>query len=170
MSTHFLKYLGQQAIVIGFLVTSLSGFLYTVLRVKLPIPWAMTYLSYSAMAPYQGRGEENKALAAEATLENGATEEIDLAPYFPFSRGRQDVRMLHVGWLRVVEQDPTTPPGTYTRKFKGVARRLLEHERERGRPVAAVRLYWDEWPFSPDGHDALYDSPQRRRTFFVEYP
>ena len=92
-------------VVIVFLMTTLSGFLYTVLRVRLLyVPWPLTYLSYSAMAPYQGFAEGNKALMAEGMRPEGNWEEIDLSPYFPFSRGKQDIRMLEVGWLRMASR------------------------------------------------------------------
>lgn len=164
----FGRYLLRQAVVLGFLTTTLSGFLYTVLRVRLPfVPAPLTYLSYSSMAPYQGTDSRNRALAAEGVRADGGTEEIDLARYYPTSRGRQDVRMLQVGWRRMALDE--SAPGDYLRrKYGALARRLLERERARGVNYTVVRLYWDEWPYSSGGHDALYESPQRTRVFYVE--
>ena len=154
-----------------FLCSTVSGFLYTISihRVYLPfVPRPLTYLSYSAMAPYQGMGRGNRALAAQGRTVGGRWEEIDLRRYYPASRGRQDIRMLEVGWVRIAKDK--LDDALYRRKMQALAVVLRDRERSRGVHYEAVRLFWDDWPYSRLGHDALHDTPERTRTFLVETP
>lgn len=161
--------LAENAMVVFFLAVTLNGFLLTVWRIYLEfIPYWPTYLSYSAMAPYQAGGPTYLALAAEGEVASGEWKEIDLAEYYPLARGRYDVRMLEVGWLRLASGPSMTGDESYERKFRKLAQRLHQHETERGRPIARVRLSWDEWPFSPWGGDARYH--ERKRTPLVTWP
>jgi hypothetical protein len=159
----------ENAIVVLFLAVTLNGFLLTVWRIYLKfIPYWPTYLSYSAMAPYQAGGPTYLALAAEGEVADGEWREIDLVPYYPLARGRHDVRMLEVGWLRLASGPSMSADESYERKFRKLAQRLRRLEAERGRPVARVRLSWDEWPSSPWGRDARYH--ERKRTPLVTWP
>ena len=164
-----LKRFAQHAIVIFFLAITANAFLLTVFRIYFDfLPWWPTYLSYSAMAPYQGGGPSRTALAAEGQLQNGDWREIDLRPYFPLARGRLDIRMMEIGWLRLASGPSKTGDDSYDRKFRALAERLLEREAAEGRHYRAIRLSWDEWPSSPEGHDARYD--ERTRTPLVTWP
>lgn len=165
------KHVLQQMVVVIFLLITLSGFLFAVLRVRVPfVPWFLTYLSYSAMAPYQGMSMENQALAAQGQRHGGTWEEIDLLPYYPLARGKQDIRMLEIGWMRMAEEGSEDPEQAYRRKCRALARTVLHRERSSGREFVKVRLSWDHWPLSSGGHDALYDSSQRKRIVLAEYP
>jgi hypothetical protein len=164
-----IKRLVENSVVVFFLAVTLNGFLLTVWRISLDfVPRWPTYLSYSAMAPYQGGGPGNLALAAEGEVPNGMWQEIDLVPYYPLARGRHDVRMLQIGWLRLASGPSMAADDSYLRKFKALARRLQQHEAERGRSFSRIRLWWDEWPSSQWGLDARYE--ERKRIPLVTWP
>lgn len=167
-----LRRLLQEGIVAGFLLITLSGFMRTMTGRGLPlVPGILTSLSYGAMAPYQGHTSINAGLAAEGQTPDGHWTVIDLRSYYPFAKGRQDVRMFEIGFRKRAERvAPAEFEAFLRKKFAVLASRLLLQERERGKPYTAVRIFWETWPLSSMGHDALHDSTALVRTFITQYP
>lgn len=153
------------AILLAFLAVTIAGFLFTMLRIRLPLPWILIRWSYNMMAPYQGDTDINEELVAEGLTDQGTWSRIDLAPYLPFGPGERNVRM-YLRSFRSSEDELAV--GAY----KTFAAKLLEVENtyQGGRPWKAVRLTWEEWPRSPEGFDALRQAPHLIRTPIVTYP
>ena len=134
-------------ILITFLAIALAGFLFTMFRIRLPLPWILVRFSYNMMAPYQGDTDENEELVAEGLTDNGAWAYIDLHPYLPFGDGERNVRM-YLRSFRKSEDELAL--GAY----QEFAKKLFEREHARDIPWKSVRLVWEEWPRSPLGFNA----------------
>ncbi len=150
----------QQAVVLAYVTITASAFLYTMLRIKPPVPRLLLYWSYGMMAPYQGDTWFNDDLRAEGKLADGTWEEISLDRYLPAGPGEKNVRK----HLKTFQPDHDT----YRRKFTTFALQLLARERDQGKPYDAVRLMWLSWPRSPAGHDYLKMSPYMTEEFITQ--
>ncbi|MEK7591551.1 MAG: hypothetical protein AAB489_05105 [Patescibacteria group bacterium] len=148
-----------QAILLFYLAITIAGFLFTMLRIRLPLPWVLVRFSYNMMAPYQGDTDINEEMVAEG-LRNSFWEPIDLNPYFPVGAGEKNVRM-YLRSFRSTEDQRAV--GAYT----DFAVALLERERANGHQWKEVRLTWEEWPRSPLGFSALRKMPDLIRTPIV---
>ncbi len=133
-----------------FAYVTCSAFLYTLTRVRTTLPWSVLRFGYAMMAPYQGYATKATAFVAEGRREGeGEWETIDLAPYFPVSRGETIARAL----LRsFVEEDGND--ARRREQYVIMALQLLEREQERGNAFAEVRLLFEQWPVSVLGYEA----------------
>ena len=151
------------SILLAYLAITLAGFLFTMFRVRLPLPWILIRWSYNMMAPYQGDTDFNEELVAEGLAANDVWARIDLSPYLPFGDGERNVRM-YLRSFRKSEDELAL--GAY----QELAKQLFAREKDQGKAWMAVRLTWEEWPRSPEGFDALRKEPHLVRTFIVTYP
>ena len=148
-----------QSVLLFYLAVTIAGFLFTMLRVRLPLPWILIRWSYNMMAPYQGDTDINEEMVAEG-LRNGRWEFIDLNPYFPVGAGEKNVRM-YLRSFRSSEDERAV--GAYA----DFAFALLERERAKGNQWEEIRLSWEEWPRSVLGFSALRRAPDLIRTQIV---
>jgi len=139
----------QHCIILGYLTVTASGLLYTLSRASLPIPTALTDVSFKMVAPYHGYSPLNMDLIAEGTRGDGTTETINLDPYFPFVYGEKQQR-------KRLRSFRVQGPEIHGEKYKELARQLLEKERMRGHAYESMRLSWHQWPASPEGFEALH--------------
>lgn len=138
----------RQILILGFLIVTFSAFLLTMFRFYPPIPRSILLFSYGMMAPYQGYERYNADLRAEGQDSSGAWHAINLDPYFPVIRGEEHIRKYY---MIFTDKDPVA----ITTASTTVATKLLQLEKEKGKDVRAVRLYWDQWLPSPLGYEAL---------------
>ena len=130
----------MQAILIGYIIVTISAFLYTLFRIQLPlVPWIFTRWSYMLMAPYQGYATYNEDIIAEGQLPDGTWETIDLSPYFPYTLGETNVR-LRMRSFRYLDN-----PDLFREKFTLTAQKLLALE-QREKKITAIHLSYLRWP------------------------
>jgi hypothetical protein len=155
-----LRQIGQQLLILSFLWFSAGGFAYTMTH-RWPrfIPWQLTAISYGMMGPWQSYTVENARLIAYGETTLGTWEPIDLEAYYPFLRGEAGIRMMLRPFLAKRGE-----------KYQELAQQLRALEAKRGRPYGRVRLYWEKWPKSPLGFEALRQEPYVTRTFVTQAP
>jgi hypothetical protein len=148
-----------------YLLLTAAAFLYTMVRVRMPlIPWRALVYSYVMMAPYQGYEEVNADLYAEGLLPTGVWELIDLDTLYPFVRGEANFR-------RELGRNtyPTSDAEQATRD-RAFAMRLLAVRHAAGRPYVAVRLSHDVWPVSLESFAALRTDLFLQRSPMLQIP
>jgi hypothetical protein len=140
-------------LVAAYLLVTLSAFLFTMARIRVPgIPRQVLLWSYGMMAPYQRDGQWAYALRAEGEHPDGRRERIELGGYFPFGRGETLLRQ-HLMSFKLLGED------VRSMKFVELAWRILDAERAAGRGYAVVRLSGEKWDRSPAGYEALRAEP-----------
>lgn len=141
-----MKHLFQQFILSTYLFITLSGFLYTLFRVEIPlVPWVFTRWSYMLMAPYQGYATYNEDIIAEGKKSDGTWETIDLTEYVPYILGETNVR-LHQRSFRYLDD-----PNLFREKFTITAQKLLILKQKKY-PYTALRLSYIRWPATIGGY------------------
>ncbi len=150
----------QSGLLVCHLLILATALLYVLSRFPLPpILRPIVRFHYGMIAPYQGDTDWNAALSAVATLPGGATERVDLSPYFPHFFGEANARQFLLGFQArgdLVRRE----------KYAELAQQLLERERVRGKRYASLALSFDQWPRSPEGFFALHD-PEHLVSFFL---
>lgn len=149
-----------QAVVIGYLAWTACAFVLTMTKIQL-LPMGILRWSYGMMAPYQGDTPWNADFAYEGRLPSGTWETIDIDHYFPQQQGERNVRK----FIRTYQAEG---PAAHTEKFTEFAQILLGHERDRGKQYDAVRIWYEEWPRSPAGYQALHLSTFTTRQFVTQ--
>ncbi len=115
------------------------------------------------MAPYQGFNRSNVDLRAEGEDEKGAWQPIDLAPYYPLEAGETIARR-HLFTFRARGDDAAREA------YANLAWQLLGRESERGHTWKRVRVFWDSWPVSAHGYEAMRHAPLITSVFLAEVP
>lgn len=165
-----LKRVLQHTAILSYLTITGAGFLYTMLRLRVPLLWPFAYFSYSAMAPYQGYTTLNDELIAEGLREDGVWERIDPYPYLaPLRQGGRHIR-LHLRGFLIFDADDATNRARLREKYTDLAWLLLDHEQRQGRSYNTIRLLWQEWPISPAGYDALQHDPFTDTELITQVP
>ena len=150
----------QASTVLAFLLVTASGLIYTVFRVRAPLPWVLTRYSHATMAPFQALYPLNVDVRAEGRRADGQWEPIDLGAYIPSNRGRRSVRLS----LLAVADDQRPAA------FRRLASLLLEREQSQGHSFDELRLIFDQWPPSPDGFESLRQGPAMVSTEVAHVP
>lgn len=142
----------QHIIVLCYLIIAGASLLFTVVRVPalLHVPFAT--FSYGMMAPYQSFNRENVDVRAEGEDSKGIWHTINLDPYYPLELGEKIARR-HLFVFR--SRGPVAQGDAYA----DMARQLRKHEREQGRDWKHVRLFWESWPVSVHGYEAMRTAP-----------
>jgi hypothetical protein len=152
----------QHLLIIAYLAVTFAGLTYTLLRVRLPLPWTLVRYSYGMMGPFESYNSKNPELVAEGLTREQTWEPIDLGTYFPTLRGERSARMHLLSYH--FERDWDVRMAAYT----SWALQVLKHEQEEGREIVSVRLFWEEWPVSPAGYEALRTPVFAERQFITQ--
>jgi hypothetical protein len=144
----------QNLALIIYLCITLSAFVFTLSRVRVPgVPHTLLHWAYGMMAPYQGDTDWNGAMYVTAQLPDGTWQEVDTSPFMPFEFGERNVRE----FFRVFVA-PTPVEGQRS-AFTEYALQLLDRERESGKEYQSLRIYFDQWERSPAGFTFLRHEP-----------
>ncbi len=130
-----------------YLLLTWSALTYTLFRWS-PVHPRIVRFFYGMMAPYQENSVNNMDIVAEGKTPQGTWVVIDLHPYFLQSPSE---RVFHALLLSFRARGKQAGQHAYDR-LSAEIRRL---EEERGREYAEVRLFFEEWPASPEGFTAL---------------
>ncbi|MBI5155993.1 hypothetical protein HZA45_01825 [Candidatus Peregrinibacteria bacterium] len=153
----------QHIIVLCYLLIAGASLLFTVLRFPILLRIPLMTFSYGMMAPYQGFNRSNVDLRAEGQDERGVWQRIDLAPYYPVEVGEAIARR-HLFAFRAQGDDAARAA------YADLARQLLIHESVQGYHWRRVRLFWDSWPVSAYGYEAMRHAPLVTSVFLAEVP
>ena len=158
------KRIVQHAIVVAYLAITLAALFRTLFGVYPPfLPERLVYTSYAMMAPYQAKSDLNAQLRIEGKMPNGDWIDIPLTRYIPFGRGERSYRSYMPG-IRF------TRPDILEESYEQFARDILRWEHHHGSTIESVRLFWDQWPLSPDGFEALRKAPDLDSHLLVIVP
>lgn len=148
-------------IIVLYLLTTLSGFLFAVLRVRIPhVPETLMQWSYRSMAPWQGYQTHHRELIAIATHEDGSAENVALTPYFPFRTGQRMVMQEFASFDRKEERDAA---------YILFARRVLKAE-QRNHLYVSLELRRISWPMAPEGRTAMKKDPYITSELLTKVP
>lgn len=139
----------QHALILVYLTLTASALFYTFTKVASPLPERIFRWNYGMMAPYQADTSWNFDVLYEGRLPNGEWQTIDIDRYMPYGFGERMVRKYLLAYVHEGEV-------VRRQKFTELASLVLAHERERGSPYTAVRVYLDTWDRSPAGYEALH--------------
>ncbi len=131
-----------------YLFFTCSALSYTLFRWS-PVHPRIVRFFYGMMAPYQENSVNNIDIVAEGKTPQGTWMVIDLHPYFLKSPSE---RVFHALLLSFRTRGKQAGQNAYDR-LSAEIRRL---EEERGREYSEVRLFFEEWPASPEGFSAQH--------------
>ncbi|TSD00329.1 MAG: hypothetical protein Greene101449_199 [Candidatus Peregrinibacteria bacterium Greene1014_49] len=136
-------------LILGYLAITASALLFTFTKVVFPFPSIFIRWSYGMIAPYQRDVPWNFDVSYEGQLPDGEWQPINIHPYMPYQFAEQKVREFLLPYLHQGEL-------TRRQKFTELALQILDHERARGIPYTAVRVFYEQWDRSPGGHEFLH--------------
>lgn len=152
----------QQAIVIGFLLMTFSGFVYTVSRAKLPIPWIFTNWSYHMMGPFQGYDRENYDMLIEVQAKDGTWRKIENETLLDLPRQKRTAVLT----LKKFSDDPID---MRFEQYRELAMKLFD-SLNRSEEITALKISLEYWPQSEEGIDVLRKPPLVRTQFITQVP
>ncbi|MBM3231284.1 hypothetical protein FJZ28_03065 [Candidatus Peregrinibacteria bacterium] len=135
-----------QTVIAGYLLVSLAGISFSVLRIRIPfVPDPLFRWSYESMSPWQRFAKNNQDIAIRAKKPDGTWGDISVEKYFPFRRGQRMV-MVQLASFRGDEAKLVQ-----YRRLAG----LMLREEQRIHPYTALELFAVTWPLSPESRDWL---------------
>ncbi len=141
------------AILIGWLIVTIGGVYRTFTHETPPILAGLTFFSYGMLAPYQKDGDTNIEPVVIAWDASGASRLLRIEKYFPGAHGERNSRMR----LEKMNQDLES----MKHQYEPILTQVLLHERAAGHVYVGLDLFWEVWPRSPLGYDALRMQSQR---------
>lgn len=131
-----------------YLFFTCSALSYTLFR-RSPLPPRIIRFFYGMMAPYQQNSVENIDIVAEGKTADGTWVTIHLDPYFLQSPSE---RVFQALLLSFRARGTQSAQSAYDR----LAAAILAQEHARGRQYADIRLFFEQWPASPEGFSAQH--------------
>lgn len=128
-----------------YLLITAGGLCTTVMHRPFPILTALTDFSYGMLAPYQFDNPTNVDLAVVAWDKKGRSVLLPVAQYFPGQLlGERNSRMR-------LEKLPDQSLPSMADAYQKILMQIFEREHE----YVKLDLFWEEWPRSAKGYDAL---------------
>ncbi len=155
-SLHFFGKTFLDALLLAWVLITIGGIYMTFFhRTSVFLP-SLVSISYGMLAPYQSDSSSNVEPILVAWEASGASKPLSMEKYFPGVRGERNSRMR----LEKFHQDPMY----LARGYESFLAQILQHERMLGHEYVRLDLYWEEWPRSPLGYQALRMQSER---FFI---
>lgn len=146
------------SIAIAYICISLTGVLYTMFRIRIPVLWPLQRFSYETMAPFQKYAVANQSLVAEGLSKGGTWVDIPLKAYMPYHNGEEYIRARLMTFQAQGED-------VRDRQYVKLAGHIQRLEQGNGRDYKRVRLILEQWPKSPNGREADRKPELTERTF-----
>ncbi len=146
------------ALLIGWVIVTLGGAYRTFTHKEPQILAGLTFFSYGMLAPYQKDSDVNTEPVVIAWDASGASRLLRIEKYFPGVRGERNSRMR----LEKMKQDFES----MKRQYEPILTQILLHEHAAGREYVRLDLFWEVWPRSPLGYEALRMQSKR---YFVTH-